>query len=223
MLVTARNAPVWLACLLTALPVWAAPSGIVLSGVFGDKAVVTFPDGTVRTLKKNAPAIDSVRLLSTDAGGSALVDIDGRQMTLTLGAEPVRLAPSAASASGGAERLVVRPDSRGHLFADGAINGTKMRFMVDTGATLVAISAADAQRAGIDYRKGQRGISHTANGPVATWTVMFATVRVGDMVLHNVEGAVLENGLTTPLLGMSALKRIEMRPESGYFVLRKRY
>lgn len=224
MLVITRGVSAGIICLWTALSVWAAPSGVILSGVFGDKAVITFPDGSVRTLKKGGASVNGMRLLSTDSGRSALLEVDGQQVTLTLGSEPVQLAaPRTDLSASSAEQLVLRPDAQGHLFIEGAINDSKVRFLVDTGATLVAISAAQAQQAGIDYRKGQRGVSHTANGSVPTWVVVFPSIRVGNMVLYNVEGAVLENGLSTPLLGMSALKRIEMRPEGGYYLLRKRY
>lgn len=212
----------WL-CVLgagVALSAIAAPE-VTLSGVFGDKAVLTFPDGAVRTLKKGGAAVNGIRLLHTDSGRSARFDIDGEPVVLTLGAAPVQLA--SAETTPGLQELRLHPDPRGHINVDGAINDHKVRFIVDTGATLVAISADQAKRAGIDYTKGQRAVSHTANGRVATWTVMFASVRVGNIVLYNVEGAVLESGLSTPLLGMSALKRIEMQRDGNYYVLRKRY
>jgi len=203
-------------------PVAATPAGFSLSGVFGDRAAVSFPDGSVRTLKKGGRAVKGVRLLSVEEA-SATLEVDGRPLTLMLREKGASVGP--LEGADGAQEIVVHPDSRGHLMVAGAINDQPVNFLVDTGASMVAISAADAARAGIDYRRvGRRGFSNTANGRVPTWGVSLASLRIGDMVLYNVEGAVIESGLTTPpLLGMSALKQFEMRAEGNYYVLRKRY
>ncbi|HEX8963083.1 MAG TPA: retropepsin-like aspartic protease, partial [Rhodocyclaceae bacterium] len=94
---------------------------------------------------------------------------------------------------------------------------------VDTGATFVALSAADAARAGIDYRKGEQGAISTANGVVRAWRVPGATVSLGDITLHQVEVSVTESGLPIGLLGMSFLNRLEMKRDGDTMTLKKRF
>lgn len=114
-------------------------------------------------------------------------------------------------------------DSRGHYWAQGAVNGASIRFMVDTGATLVAISADEAKRAGVDYRAGRPIQISTANGIITAYLVTLDRISIGGIVLHGVEASVHEGGLGVALLGMSFIKRLEMRREADQLVLHKRY
>src|SRR5258708_24942126 len=127
------------------------------------------------------------------------------------------MAPSCQSAT-------LTADARGHFVVDGQINGGAVRFLVDTGATAVSLSSADAARLGIDYRKGQPGLMGTANGTVAGYRVKLDTVRVGDIVVNNVDAAVMEgNQMPFALLGMSFLNRMEMKREGETMVLIRRF
>ena len=83
--------------------------------------------------------------------------------------------------------------------------------------------AADAQRLGIDYRKGERGQVSTANGTVAAYRVRFDTVKLGAIELAGVEGVVIERGLSIGLLGMSFLNRVEMKRDGQNMVLIRRF
>jgi aspartyl protease family protein len=112
---------------------------------------------------------------------------------------------------------------RGHFVTDGAVNGSPTRFLVDTGATMVAIPAADAVRLGIDYRKGQRGMTKTAGGMVQVYRVRFDTVKLGGIELTSVEGIVIEQGLDIALLGMSFLNRVEMKRDGQTMTLIRRF
>jgi aspartyl protease family protein len=106
---------------------------------------------------------------------------------------------------------------------DALVNGAHVRFLVDTGATLVSIPVAEAIRLGIDYSKGRPGYSILADGRrSASWRVMLDRVTIGDVTLLNVEGAVSQ-GTGTPLLGMSFLGRTELRYEGQNLTLTKRY
>ena len=107
--------------------------------------------------------------------------------------------------------------------ADGQINGGAVRFVVDTGATAIALPAGDASRLGIDYRKGQVGVTQTANGQAPAYLVRLNTVRIGGIELHNVEAIVIEQGLPVALLGNSFLNRVEMRREGATMTLTRRY
>jgi aspartyl protease family protein len=103
------------------------------------------------------------------------------------------------------------------------VNGSSVRFVVDTGATGVVLPAADARRLGIDYRKGERGQSRTAGGVVPVFRITLNRVRVGDIELSNVEGVVIEQGLDIALLGMSFLNRVDMKHDGRTMTLTRRF
>ena len=99
-----------------------------------------------------------------------------------------------------------------------------MRFLVDTGASKVALSALEAKRLGISYLSAPRGLAQTANGNTVAYAVKLDTVRVGDITVNNVDAAVIEGqGLNVILLGMSFLNRMQMRRDGETLTLLKRF
>lgn len=106
--------------------------------------------------------------------------------------------------------------------ANGSINGRAVQFMVDTGATAVAIGTSDAQRMGIDYQKGLPVRMSTANGVAQGWRVVLNSVRVGDVEIFDVEAVVGPN-MPFALLGNSFLSRFTMNRNSDTMVLERRY
>jgi aspartyl protease family protein len=186
-------------------------------GLFPGKAVVVINRGMPRTLSVGE-TLDGVKLVSADSK-AAVVEMDGRRERLEMGQHF-----ESAAQTGARRSVTLAPDERGHFFTDGLVNGAHMRFLVDTGATMVSLPAAEARRLGIDYRKGRRGLSATANGTAPVYAVMLDSVTVGDVTLHNVEGLVHESdGLDMALLGMSFLSRTEIRREGTNLTLVKRY
>jgi len=98
-----------------------------------------------------------------------------------------------------------------------------VQFMVDTGATSVAINQVDADRIGLRYADGQRVTTQTANGPVPAHLITLGSVRVGDVEVANVQAVVLPAALPHVLLGNSFLSRFQMRRENDVMRLEKRY
>lgn len=99
--------------------------------------------------------------------------------------------------------------SDGHFWADGEVNGASVRFLVDTGATAVALTPADAQRLGIDLQSLHYGYSVvTAGGKARAASVKLASVSVAGARLEDVDALVIEKGLDASLLGMSYLGRL---------------
>jgi aspartyl protease family protein len=98
-------------------------------------------------------------------------------------------------------------------YVDGRINGTTVQFLVDTGATTVAMNSTVAKRIGLDYRAlGTQSIANTAAGQVLTWRLNLDRIAVGGIKLTNVDAAVIEGDFPrSVLLGMSFLKRIKMQ------------
>jgi aspartyl protease family protein len=204
-----------LALLLAVTPAWALD--VQLIGTFGDQAAVLSIDGgepkTVRAGQKFGPV--SVISVGKDR---ATVDIEGKRRTLVRGEHY-----TSKNASDDRQSAVLAADARGHFHADGAINGGSMRFILDTGATSIALPAADAVRLGLDYRKGRPATIHTANGAAPAWRVKLDSVRVGGIELQNVDALVLEQGLDVALLGMSFLNRVEMFRSGDSMTLKRRF
>ncbi len=201
-------AAAWLAC----TSAWSASVSVV--GLFKDKAIVVIDGSKPRTLSVGQ-TVQGVRLISADSG-SANFDVDGKSRILSMG----------QSFSGAATRdrqsVSLIADARGHFTAAGSLNGYPVSFLVDTGATSIAISSSEAKRMGIDYKAGQAYGVNTAAGVVPAWRVTFNTVKVGSITMNQVEGMVLEAGLSVPLLGMSFLNRMDMRRDGQSMTLIQR-
>jgi aspartyl protease family protein len=201
---------------LASLPAEATDVNVV--GVFPGKAVLVINGGAPRTLAVGAKSPEGVKLLGVE-GDNATLEIDGKRHRLAMG-------QGFGSGEGGGSRsetTTLTADGRGHFVTMGSINGVPVRFLVDTGATLVSIGAADAVRAGVEYRKGEPGMTMTANGPTQVWRIKLNAVRVGETTLNNVEAAVHAIDLPVALLGMSFLNRMEMNREGSTMTLRKRF
>ena len=150
------------AALLAAVLLWSgavAAQTVSLSGSLGGKALLMI-DGAPRTLAVGQSA-QGVKLVSV-AGSDAVVEVGGRRVKLQLGSAQVNL--GGAPTAGGGTQIVLTAGSGGHFVTQGSINGASVRFVVDTGATHVALSQAEAERIGLNFRKGQRGVGNTANG-----------------------------------------------------------
>lgn len=158
-----------------------------------------------------------VKLLGIDEG-AAVVEVDGRRRTLRVGQSVV----SQRSGDGNLP-LVLSADANGHFYATGSINGGTVRFLVDTGATMVSIGAADARRLGLDTRNAPVGYTQTANGNARVYKVRLSSVKIGDVTLNDVDGLVHEQDLPIALLGMSFLNRMEMQRDGQRMILKRRY
>ncbi len=196
----------------------ASATDLSVVGLFPGKAVVTIDGGAIRTLSVGEKTAEGVTLISSDRD-SATFDIGGQKKTLQMGQQY-----SAAVRSASAQSVTLNADGNGHFVVDGQINGGTIRFLLDTGATLVALSAADAGRLGIDFRKGQPSLMNTANGPAPAYRVKLDSVRVGGITVNSVDAVVME-GIVLPfaLLGMSFLNRMEMKREGQTMVLVRRF
>lgn len=210
-----KSSALFLAAILAAGAAFA--TDVTVIGLFPGKAVVTIDRGSPKTLSVGERTSEGVMLVSVDAKG-ATFEIDGKRQVLEMGQHFETAAMTSARTT-----VTLAPDGRGHFRTDAQVNGSHMRFMVDTGATLVSIPMAEAQRLGINYLKGTPGMMVLADGRrVAAYRVVLESVQVGDITLFNVDGVVTP-GSGEPLLGMSFLSRTEMRNDGQTLVLTKRY
>jgi len=201
--------------LLTALPALSAE--VTLHGLMQGRATLSVDRGKPKTLRIGE-SHQGVRLISTGRE-SAIVEIGGKRQRLVFGE-----ALHASFPATGQQRVTLTADGQGHFVTSGTINGASVRFLVDTGATLVSMDAEAARRAGIDYLRGQLGQSVTANGVASVYKVKLDSVRLGDITLTNVDGVVHHTAaLPVVLLGMSFLGRLEMQHQGDTLTLIRKF
>ena len=196
----------------------AAAQTVSMGGSLGSNALLVI-DGKPRSVAVGA-TIEGIRLVSV-TGNDAVVEIKGKRVLLRLGDAQVNLGGKASE--GGGKQIVLTAQGGGHFHANGAINGQSVRFMVDTGATMVAMDKYEAERLGLDYKNGRRGITRTANGDVPVYATKLASVRIGDVLVYNVDAVVTPAPMPYILLGNSFLTRFQMKRENDTLTLVKRY
>ena len=190
---------------------------VSMAGSLGSRALLVI-DGKPRQLAIGS-TLDGVRLVSVSSN-DAVVEVKGQRVTLQLGGSPANLGGAASEGTG--DKIVLTSVSGGHFVTTGTINGRTVRFVVDTGATNVTISQAEADAIGLDYKSGERGYTSTANGPVPAYRVSLAAVRIGDVQVYNVQATVLPAPMPFILLGNSYLDRFQMRRENDRLTLEKK-
>jgi len=197
----------------------AAAADVALIGVVGDKAAVFALDGGEPKAVKVGQTWNGISLVSVERG-EATVEIEGKRRVLKIGQH---YRSAAAAPASGRSKVTLAADGRGMFHAEGAINGLPVRFMVDTGATYVSMSAREATRLGIDFQKGRPVMMQTANGRVVNYLVKLDRVKLGDIELTGVDGVVGDQDMPFALLGMSFLNRLEMQRDGGSMTLTRRF
>jgi len=188
-------------------------------GLFADRAVLLV-EGKQHLLKTGQTSPEGVKLVSASSE-SAILLIDGKQVTARLdGRVSAAKRPVAA-----AEEVQVWRNTTGMYTTVGSINGLPVSFLVDTGATQVAMNAGQARRLGIDYHvTGRPAEVTTASGVERAWLLMLDSVKVGELEVRNVAAVVLEGAQPeVTLLGMSYLGRMEISNDGRLMTLKKKY
>ncbi len=197
--------------------VLAGPSVKVLA-LFPDKAMLEI-DGQRKVLAAGATGPGGVRLISADSR-VAVVEIDGRREELQLGS-------SVSASYQRVERREIRilKDPRGGYFVDGLINGQPVRFLVDTGATSVAMSERHAASLGIPHRvEGRRVDVGTASGVAGAHAVVLKSMSIAGLRVNNVGAVVIDGDSPSEvLLGMNVLTRFEMDQRENLLILRTKF
>ena len=208
------------AALLTMLlaAVTAQAQSVALAGMLGSKALLVV-NGTAPKTVAPGETHEGVKVIST-SGDQAVVEQGGKRNTLRVGEAPVNMGASKGSGKG--NRIVLVAGSGGHFMTAGQINGKAVQFMVDTGATSVAMGAQDAERTGINFRAGQPVMMSTANGNVQGYRIKLDSVRVGDVEVFGVDAVVTPQPMPYMLLGNSFLTRFQMLRENDQMTLTKR-
>jgi aspartyl protease family protein len=207
-----------LALAVAGLPIATLAVEVNVVGLFPDKALVEINGGKAQVLTAGQISPEGVKLISA-RGEGAVFEIEGKRRTLQLGQSM-----SASFASSNKPSVTLVADGRGHFVTSGTINGAVTRFLIDTGATTIAMGTAEARRLGINYLQGEQGSISTAGGVVSAYRVTLDRVKVGEIVLDQVACTVIEGPtMAVTLLGMSFLNRVEMKRDGSTLTLIKNY
>jgi len=188
-----------------------AETTVKVLGLGPDRADLMVNDLVLRRMKVGQTSPEGIQLISATRDEAVLV-VDGKRCTLRRG-------------QGVASTVSLQADPHGHFVTTIRINGVATTAMVDTGASDVAINSVEAKRMKINYSAGKRIIVSTANGECPAWQVTLASVQMGDIELHNVQGSVTEGGsekLKQTLLGMTFLNQLDMQRSGSVMTLKKR-
>lgn len=191
---------------------------VVVLGLFKDRAIVKIDDKQ-HTLKAGKSGVKGVKLISASST-EAVLEVAGERQTFYMGSDigtPI--------AGPDKSEVTIMQDRHGMYLADGQIQGHATKFIVDTGATYVSINRDLAKQLGIDYQKeGEKSRAVTASGTVDAYRVKLRDVTVGEIKLQDVDALVVDNAEPRkPLLGMSFIKRVDMRHEDSMLVLTKKW
>jgi len=192
---------------------------IQVLGLFPDRAVVEV-DGKRRLLRPGKASPEGVRLVSADSE-TAVLEFEGHRRTFRLGRRIISVyRPPEAKAT-----YRIWPEPGGMYRANGFINRVAVRFLVDTGASTVAMSRREARRLGIDFRKaGTPTRSVTASGVVGGYSVVLDTVTVGPIELHAVRATIVDSDFPQEvLLGNSFLAKVELKHVGRALELSERF
>ncbi|MDF3843444.1 TIGR02281 family clan AA aspartic protease [Pseudomonas citronellolis] len=204
---------------LAASAAFAAPQVWVV-GLFPNAAVVNI-DGQRKFLRVGETGPQGVQVVSADAH-KAVLRVEGVERTYELSRE---YNASGYSAPAPVQEMSIARGTGGHYWVSGSINGQNAQFLVDTGATTVAMNEAQARRLGIDYRVvGKPMVASTASGTVKGWRISLNSVKLGGIEVLGVDASVLEGEFPTEiLLGMSFLNRVGWREEQGMMYIQSKH
>ena len=192
---------------------------VALAGMLGSKALLVINGSSAKTVAAGETH-DGVKVISTN-GDLAVIEQGGKRSTLRVGEAPVHM--SASKSGGKGDKIVLTVGSGGHFMTAGQINGRAVQFMVDTGATSIAMGAQDAERAGINYKAGQPVTMSTANGNTQGYRVKLDSVRVGEVEVFGVDAVVTPQAMPFMLLGNSFLGRFQMLRDNDQMTLTRKY
>ncbi|MCG8673150.1 MAG: TIGR02281 family clan AA aspartic protease [Pseudomonadales bacterium] len=187
-------------------------------GLFKNTAVVKI-NGQQKLLKLNKPDASGATLVAADSK-SASIRINGVTQRYFLGRSI-----GTVYREHEASEVVIKRNNYGQYITSGSINGLNVTFLVDTGATTVAMNENTAKRLGIDYRvNGVEGQAMTAGGITRSWMVKLDAVKVGEISVPQVPAAVIQgDNPYYVLLGMTYLDFVNFSEENKAITLKKKF
>lgn len=205
-------------CLIAAPLAAIAGTQINVVGLYSGKAILSINGGKPKTYSSGQVTPEGVKVISADSS-KVVLEVEGKRRELGMG-QGISIAGGASQA----QTATLYANNAGHFLGEGYINGNPMKFLVDTGASSIALSSKEARRLGLSYLGGDVGMAHTAAGTVKAYRINLNTVKIGGIVMHQVEAAVIDGDSPhVVLLGMSVLNRVQMERDGMVMTLTKKY
>jgi len=203
--------------LLNSSLVWSKTLDIVVVGLFKNQAVVEI-NKKQRLLKIGKASPEGVTLISANSRG-AILEVEGVHKNYQLGSHIGTIYKQPVEQP----TVNIWPVNNQYL-VPGSINGYSVEFLVDTGATDIALNKDTARRLGLNYLDGYKLWVRTASDVVPGYGVILDTVQVGDITLHNIP-AIVSTGTSsnTILLGMSFLGQLDIHQVGAKMELKKKF
>ena len=203
--------------LICCLSAYAAEPQVQVTGLFGGAAVLTI-DGREQLLKKGQQSKEGITLIEADSN-KAVVSYQGETQTFYLsdhiGASFVVPEKS---------QVHIQKNPNNQYIAHGSINGRAVRYLIDTGANVVAINATMAASVGISLEGGTKIKASTASDDVNVTSVFIQEMQVGAIKQNNVRAVVIEGVHPTEiLLGMTFLEHVDISEKAGLMVLTAKF
>jgi len=194
---------------------------IIVMAIFGDTVILKV-DGTRHKLKVGDKTSEGIHLVEVDYD-TVILNINNAKSKHKLGGH-VSFGHQGSDKAKDQKDAIAKIWPQNDMYiTHGSINNFSIEFMVDTGATWVAMSETVAKRLGINYYRGKAGYAGTASGVAAIYKVNLDKVKVGDIELRNVPAAVISGyGSHQVLLGNSFLKKCEMTRTKQVMILKKK-
>lgn len=171
-------------------------------------------DGKQRLLRTGDTSPEGILLEDADSK-AATIKYDGKSAVLGLSQRI-----TTRYEEPGLVTVSVQINNRGQYITTGSINGSPVKFLIDTGANIVAMNTITARGLGIDVSTGRKMRATTAGGKIASTEVFLGIVQVGDIAMSNVQAVVLEGEFPTEvLLGMSFLRNVKIEENAGLMML----
>ncbi len=193
-------------------------ASIEVMALFKNKAMVSINDEQ-HLLKVGEPATAGVTLIKSSSK-YAVLEVNGERSKYNLGNRV-----HASYSKTERKKVQIYRDGNNMFKTIGSINGYPVDFLVDTGASVVALNSTLAKRLGIQYKlRGEETIVATASGKALAYSISLDKVKVGEIMLRNIDAVVIDgNDPATPLLGMSYLGRLKLNNEDQYLELEEKY
>lgn len=203
--------------LLNSVSAVAEELDILVVGLFANQAVIEV-NGERHLLKVGKSTPEGVKLVAANSS-EAVLEIKGEKQTFPLGD---RISTQFSPPSEQPE--VSLWPTNGMYLTTGTVNGYNVDFLVDTGASAVALNAATARRLGIDFYRGQQVGVRTASGTGYGYQITLDYVQIDNIKLYNVAAVVLDGPEpATALLGMSFLGQLDIEHNGERLDLRQKY
>lgn len=196
---------------------WASEAQVKVMALFNGKALLLI-DGERKVVSKGE-TVKGITLLSANGRGASIRTEQGKQLMLGINQSIQHGYKKRKN-----KKLTVYPDRAGMYMLRGQINGQPTRFLLDTGASYIALSEVEADRLGIAYESGRKGRVHTASETVPVWNIRLDSVKVGGISVPHVDAVILQGDSPRhALLGMSFLKHLNLERNGSAMVLEQKY